>query len=97
MLRENRIMPPGRTVSSNRRVSDVSSVPVNPTQRCWPTFAKAFAIGHTLIIWRNFVKQLRELTIMTPNKPGKLSQVLRTLPAAKVEFAGESIRRRGMT
>ncbi|MEI6083938.1 MAG: ACT domain-containing protein [Verrucomicrobiota bacterium] len=32
------------------------------------------------------MKQLRELTIMTPNKPGKLSQVLRTLPAAKVNL-----------
>lgn len=32
------------------------------------------------------MKQLRELTIMTPNKPGKLSQVLRALSAAKVNL-----------
>jgi hypothetical protein len=32
------------------------------------------------------VKQLRELTIMTPNKPGKLSEVLRVLAAAKVNL-----------
>ncbi|MCG3150497.1 MAG: hypothetical protein PCFJNLEI_03983 [Verrucomicrobiae bacterium] len=32
------------------------------------------------------MKQLRELTIMTPNKPGKLSQVLRALAAAKVNL-----------
>jgi hypothetical protein len=29
---------------------------------------------------------MRELTIMTPNKPGKLSQVLRALAAAKVNL-----------
>jgi hypothetical protein len=32
------------------------------------------------------VKQLKELTIMTPNKPGKLSQVLNTLAKAKLNL-----------
>jgi hypothetical protein len=32
------------------------------------------------------VKQLRELTIMTPNQPGKLAQVLRGLVAAKINL-----------
>ena len=32
------------------------------------------------------MKLLRELTIMTPNKPGKLSQILRALATAKVNL-----------
>jgi hypothetical protein len=32
------------------------------------------------------VKQLKELTIMTPNKPGKLAQVLNTLARAKLNL-----------
>ena len=32
------------------------------------------------------MKQLKELTIMTPNKPGKLAQVLNTLAKAKVNL-----------
>jgi len=32
------------------------------------------------------MKLLRELTIMTPNQPGKLSQILRGLAAAKVNL-----------
>ena len=32
------------------------------------------------------MKQLKELTIMTPNKPGKLAQVLNTLAKAKLNL-----------
>jgi hypothetical protein len=32
------------------------------------------------------MKRLRELTIVTPNKPGKLSQVLRALAQAKINI-----------
>jgi hypothetical protein len=43
-------------------------------------------IEQTVIRRRPIVKQLRELTIMTPNKPGKLFQVVRTLAQAKVNL-----------